>query len=356
MSMNPAKQEQFVNHAMSDIKGGFMMLMAHLGDRLGLFRVLSERPMSSRELAETLNLQERYVREWLAAMTCGGYLEHDAEADTFHIPPEHAAVLSVPDSPVFFGGMYQQMQGLWDIMPTLKERFRNGGGVDLEAYSQDWWDGMERVTAAWSENFLLQEWIPQAGLQETLEGGAHVADIGCGKGRALVKLARTFPRLTGVGYDLSDSNLEGARRLAAEAGVDDRIRFEKRDIHKGLPEAFDIILTFDAAHDFQEPQQVFRLIHQALRHGGAWLLVEYRVGEQLEDNLGPIGAVFFSLSVSYCMTTSLAMKGQGLGTCGLPEDKIRQMADQAGFSEFRTLPFEHPFNKVYVARKNKPLT
>lgn len=354
MSMNPAKQEQFVDHAMSDIKGGFMMLMAHLGDRLGLFRALSERPMKSRELAEALHLQERYVREWLSAMTCGGYLEHDPEAETFHMPPEHAAVLSIPESPVFFGGMYQQMQGLWDIMPALKERFHSGGGVSLDTYGQDWWDGMARVTAAWSENFLLQEWIPQAGLQQPLEEGAHVADIGCGKGRALVKLAQAFPALTGVGYDLSDGNLEGARRLAVEAGVDDRIRFEKHDIHDGLPETFDIILTFDAAHDFQDPPQVFRLIQRALRDGGAWLLVEYRVGERLEDNLGPIGAVFFSLSVSYCMTTSLAMDGQGLGTCGLPEDRIRHLAGQAGFSELATLPFEHPFNKVYVARKGRP--
>ena len=351
MSVDQAKQEQFVNHAMGDIKGGFMMLMAHLGDRLGLFTALSQRPMTSRELASELNLQERYVREWLSAMACGGYLEYDSDADTFVIPPEHAAVLSVPQSPVFFGGMYQQMQGLWNIMPDLKDRFRTGGGLNLDAYGQDWWDGMERVTAAWSENFMLQEWIPQAGLQSALEGGAHVADIGCGKGRALIKLAQAYPGITGVGYDLSDSNLAGARRLAREAGVDDRIRFEKHDIHDGLPETFDTILTFDAVHDFQDPQQAFRLIHRALRDGGAYLLVEYRVGERLEDNLGPIGAVFYSLSVSYCMTTSLAMEGQGLGTCGLPEDTVREMADRAGFAELTTLPFEHPFNKVYVARK-----
>lgn len=345
MSMDPAKQARFVDHAMGDIKGGFMMLMAHLGDRLGLFTALAQRRMTSRELAETLNLHPRYVTEWLSAMTCGGYLEHDAGTDTF-------SMLADTRSPVFFGGMYQQMQGLWDIMPNLKERFRHGGGVNLDDYGRDWWDGMERVTAAWSENFLLQEWIPQAGLQRQLEGGAHIADIGCGKGRALVKLARTYPKLTGVGYDLSDSNLDGARQLAAEAGVDDRLRFEKHDVHNGLPERFDIILTCDAAHDFQDPQQAFRLIHQALRDGGSYLLVEYRVGDRLEDNLGPIGAVFFSLSVSYCMTTSLAMDGQGLGTCGLPENRIRAMADQAGFAELTTLPFEHPFNKVYVARKN----
>lgn len=351
MRIDPTKQDQFVEHAMGDIKGGFMMLMAHIGDRLGLFRALSEGPMNSRELADTLKLEERYVREWLAAMTCGGYLEHDPATGTFHMPPEHAAVLSAPESPVFFGGMYQQMPGLWAIMPELTKSFRHGGGVNLAAYGQDWWDGMERVTGAWFENFLLQAWIPQAGLQSQLEAGAHIADIGCGKGRALIKLARQFPALTGVGYDLSDHNLEEAKRLAAEAGVDDRIQFARRDVHDGLPEPFDVVLTFDAAHDFQDPQQAFEVIHDGLREGGTYLIVEYRVGERLEQNIGPIGAVFFSLSVSYCMTTSLAMNGQGLGTCGLPETTIRKMADRAGFSEVTALPFEHPFNKVYAARK-----
>lgn len=354
MSIDPAEQQRFVDHAMTDIKGGFMMLMAHLGDRLDLFTTLAERPLNSQELAAALDLDQRYVSEWLAAMACGGYLEYDPETGRFAVPPEHATVLADTGSPVFFGGMYQQMQGLWDVMPALKEGFRNGGGVDLDRYGPDWWDGMERVTAAWSENFLLQEWIPQAGLQQSLEDGAHIADIGCGKGRALVKLARAFPGLTGVGYDLSDSNLKGARSLAAEAGVEDRVRFEKHDIHDGLPETFDIILTFDAAHDFQDPQQAFRLIHRALRDGGACLLVEYRVGDRLEDNLGPLGAVFYSLSVSYCMTTSLAMNGEGLGTCGLPESRIRRMADKAGFAELSTLPFDHPFNKVYLARKGRP--
>ncbi len=351
MTVDPVRQEQFVNHAMMDIKGGFMMLMTHIGDRLGLFETLAQRPMTSEGLAAALKLQERYVHEWLSAMVCGGYLEYDPEAATFRLPPEHAPVLSDPHSPVFFGGMYQQMLGLWDVVPELKEKFRSGGGMDLDAYGHDWWEGMERVTAAWFENFLVQEWIPQAGLQSRLENGAHVADIGCGKGHALIRLAQAFPALTAVGYDLSETNLEGARRLAEEAGVDDRVDFRKRDVHTGLPKVYDVILTCDAAHDLQDPQRAFEVIHDALRDGGSYLIVEYRVGDRLEDNLGPIGAVFFSLSVSYCMTTSLAMHGQGLGTCGLPEARIRAMAERAGFADVAVLPFEHPFNKVYVATK-----
>lgn len=351
MHIDPSKQQQFVDHAMMDIKGGFMMLMAHIGDRLGLFRALAEGPMRSEDLAEALGLQERYVREWLAAMACGGYLEYTPDTGAFHLPPEHAPVLVDAESPVFFGGIYHQLPGLWHILPELKEKFRHGGGIPLDRYTRDWWEGMERVTATWSENFLMQEWLPQAGLLEQLEDGAHIADVGCGKGRALIKLAKAFPTVTAVGYELSDINLEGARRLAREAGVDERVRFHKHDVHEGLSGPFDMVFTFDAAHDFQDPQEAFRLIHDALRDGGSYLLVEYRVGDRLEDNLGPTGALFYTLSVTYCMTTSLCLQGKGLGTCGLPEAVIRDMAGRAGFETITALPFDHPLNKVYVARK-----
>lgn len=350
--MNQEKHEQFVEHALGDLKGGLMLLMTHIGDRLGLFRTLAERPRTSKQLAESTRLHERYLREWLAAMASGGYLEYDAQTESFSLPPEHAPVLADEKSPVFFGGLYHEMPALWAILPPLMEKFRNGGGLSIDDYSREWWDGMERFTATWFENFLLQEWVPQAnGLKHRLEQGAHVADIGCGRGRALIKLAQAFPAMTATGYDLSEVNLEGARRLAREAAVDDRIRFARHDVHEGLPEQFDIAMTFDAVHDFKSPQTAFQAIHDALRDDGAYLLLEFRVEDHLEDNIGPIGAMLYAWSVTYCMTTSLGMHGAGLGTCGMPESTVREMATDAGFAEVSVVPFDNPFNKVYLAKK-----
>jgi SAM-dependent methyltransferase len=353
MSLDQHKHEQFVDHAVGDLKGGMMMLMTHLGDRLGLFRALEEAgPQTSTGLAEATHLQERYVREWLNAMACGGYLEYDADAGTFALPPEHAPVLVDETSPVFFGGLYHEMSALWDVLPRLMEKFRNGGGLHIDDYSREWWDGMERFTATWFENFLLQEWIPKANdLHERLKAGAHVADIGCGRGRALVKLAEAYPAMTAVGLDLSETNLEGARRLAQRAGVDGRVEFRKHDVHDGLPGRFDVALTFDAVHDLKDPQRAFQAIHDGLADDGAYLLLEFRVGDRLEDNLGPIGAMFYAWSVSYCMTTSLGMHGAGLGTCGMPESVVRNMAGRAGFDQVEVVPFDNPFNKVYLAEK-----
>ncbi|GGX91999.1 hypothetical protein GCM10007160_19430 [Litchfieldella qijiaojingensis] len=352
MSLNQDKHEQFVDHALGDLKGGMLMLMTYLGDRLGLFRALAERSMTSQELADATHLQERYVREWLSAVTCGGYVDYDPASQTFTLPPEHAPVLVDGRSSVFLGGLYQEMLALWQVLPGLMEKFRNGGGLAIDSYGREWWDGMERFTATWFENFLLQEWVPKAnGLKARLENGAHVADIGCGRGQALVKLAQAFPNMTAVGYDLSDTNLEGAKRLAERAGVADRIHFRKRDVHDGLSEPYDIAFTFDAVHDFKDPQQAFEAIYRSLRDDGAWLLLEFRVGDHLEDNIGPIGAMFYAWSVTYCMTTSLGMRGVGLGTCGLPESRVRKMADKAGFARVEVVPFDNPFNKVYVAEK-----
>lgn len=352
MALNERKRDRFIDAAIGDLKGGMIMLMAHLGDRMGLFQALAKRPMTADELAEAANLQERYVREWLCSVACAGYVEYDPASGRFSLPAEHAPVLVDERSPVFLGGLYHEMPALWRVLPALMEKFRNGGGLSIDDYSREWWDGMERFTATWFENFLLQEWVPKAnGIKSMLENGARVADIGCGRGEALIRLAEAFPGITAVGYDLSNVNLEGARRKAADAGLSERIEFRKHDVHEGLPEAYDVITTFDAVHDFKDPQRAFKAIYEGLKDGGAYLLLEFRVADRLEENLGPIGAMFYAWSVTYCMTTSLGMNGAGLGTCGLPESMVRKLADRAGFEKIEVVPFDNPFNKVYVAQK-----
>lgn len=350
--MNEEKMNAFVEQAMGDLKGGLVLLMANLGDRLGLFRPLVECWLTSEELARETGTNERYVREWLSSLACAGYVSYDADGERFMLPQEHAQVLAEEKSPVFFGGLYQEMPALWKVLQPLSKKFRDGGGLSIDDYAEEWWDGMERFTGTWFENFLLQEWVPQAnGIKQKLEEGAHVADIGCGRGHALIKLASAFPNMSGVGYDLSDTNLEGARRHAEAAGVADRLTFRKQDVHDGLRERSDVAMTFDAVHDFKDPAQAFRAIYDGLEDDGAYLLLEFRVADQLRDNQGPIGAMFYAWSTCYCMTTSLGMNGAGLGTCGLPESVVKEMATQAGFASVDVVPFDNPFNKVYVARK-----
>ncbi|MBA2266882.1 MAG: hypothetical protein H0W19_00880, partial [Nitrosopumilus sp.] len=69
------KLEEFVIKAIGDLGSSLGSMMVILGDRLGLYKALSQfGPMTSEELAHNTNTAERYIREWLASQAAAGYL------------------------------------------------------------------------------------------------------------------------------------------------------------------------------------------------------------------------------------------------------------------------------------------
>jgi SAM-dependent methyltransferase len=343
------KVHEFVGKVLTDTSGLTTTILAALGDRLGLFKTLAARgPATSAELAKAASINERYAREWLGGMASAGYVRYDPATRRFALPPDHVPVLAQEGGPVYFGGIHQMLLGSFGVLDQLTTAFMEGGGVPQPAYSEDWWAGMERFTAGWFENLLLQQWIPaMPRVREALERGAAVADVGCNRGRALIKLARAFPRSRFVGYDVFQPAILPATERATAAGVGDRVRFEHRDVSKGLPEQFDVITTFDVIHDAVDPLGLLRAIRQALRPGGTYVCLDINCSDKLEENAGPLGAMFHGFSVLYCMTTSLARGGAGLGTVGLPESKLKELATEAKFGSVRRVPLENPFNNLY---------
>jgi 2-polyprenyl-3-methyl-5-hydroxy-6-metoxy-1,4-benzoquinol methylase len=346
------KAEEFVGRVLSDTSAAMITTLCALGDRLGLFKDLAVRgPATSAAFAERTGINERYAREWLSALAATGYLTYEPATGTFTLPPEHVPALAQEAGPYFFGGVHQMLTGIGAALAPLTEAFRAGGGVDQSVYGPDWWDGMERFTAAWVENLLVQEWVPLVpDVRAKLEAGATVADVGCGRGRALVKLAQTYPASRFVGYDVFGPSVEAATAKAKAAGVDDRLRFERRDVSGGLPERFDVILTLDVIHDAVDPVGVLRAIREALTDDGVYLCLDINCSDKLEENAGPLGAMFLGFSVLYCMTTSLAHGGVGLGTVGLHEPKLRELAAEAGFGSVGRVEMENPFNNLYELR------
>ena len=348
-TIDQAKAEAFVGKVLADTAGLAVTVMSSIGDRLGLFKNLAELgPATSEELAERAHVNERYAREWLGAMACAGYLEYDPATLRFTLPPEHVPVLAQEGGPVFFGGVQEEMVGLSGPINQLMQAFRDGGGVPMEAYDKSAWEGIARFTSGWFENLLLPVWLPaMPDVQAKLEQGALVADVGCGQGKALIKLAQTYAQSRCVGYDSFAPFIEQATANAQAAGVADRVRFEHRDVSRGLPEQYDVITTFDVVHDAVNPRGLLRAIRTALRRGGCYVCLEINSSDKLEENIGLLGAFFYSCSVLYCMTTSLAHHGEGLGTAGIPEPKMRELCAEAGFSNVRRVPMENPFNILY---------
>ena len=351
-TIDPVRQEAFVGKVVEQISGTMTTLLGAVGDRLGLFKNLAEQGSATpAELASRTKLNERYLREWLGGMATAGYLNYDAATKRFNLPAEHAPVLAQENGPFFVGGMYQMLPAFTGVFDHVLTAFRNGGGVSQSQYSEMMWDGLERFTSTWFENLLLQQWIPaMPDVKAQLERGCDVADVGCGRGRGVIKLAEAFPRSRYVGYDNFGPTVARATENARVAGVSDRVRFEQRDVSRGLSQKFDVITTFDVVHDAVDPLQLLQSIRAALRPGGIFVCLDINCSDKLEENANPFGAMFHGVSVFYCMTTSLANNGAGLGTLGFHEAKVRELCEKAGFSSVRRVELENPFNNLYEAK------
>jgi 2-polyprenyl-3-methyl-5-hydroxy-6-metoxy-1,4-benzoquinol methylase len=352
-AIDEAKMHEFVGKALGDLSSATVTFMASIGDKLGLYKdLVANGPATSRELADRTGLNERYLREWLGGQASAGYLTYDPATGRFTLPAEHAPVLAEEGGPVFFGGAYQMMPPWMGAFSGVVEAFRKGGGVQQATYGDEFWSGFERFSGGWFQNLLVPIWIPaMPDVQAKLEKAADVADVGCGRGRALIALAKEYPNGSYVGYDNYPPTIEIARERAAEAGVSDRVRFEVRDVATaGLPEEYDIVTTFDVVHDSANPRGLLKAIRKGLRSDGVYVNLEINASDKVEENAGVLGAFFYAASTFYCMTTSLASGGEGLGTLGMNEKATRELCAEAGFSSVRRVPMENPFNILYEIR------
>jgi SAM-dependent methyltransferase len=346
--LDQARLEAFVERIVLDVGTAMRGGLVYIGDRLGIFKSLADAGhVTSAQLAERTGLNERYLREWLGSMATAEYVEHDAEADTYHLPPEHALPLSDEEFPFFTGGFLQMVVPTVAVAPQVAEAFKTGKGVTQDEYLPDMYEAIERGTAPWYKHQLVQNWIPELdGAQAKLEAGGTALDVGCGGGRAPITIAKAFPEAKVSGYDIHAGSIERARENAAAEGVADRVTFEvggEADLPK---DSFDLVTTFDVVHDSVDPVGLMSGIRESLREDGSYLMLEMNASADVEENRNPLGKMLYNVSTLYCMTTSLAHDGAGIGAC-MGEEKARELAYAAGFSHFRKLPLEDPFSVLY---------
>lgn len=341
------RAQAFTGRVLADTAAAAAVVLAALGDRLGLFASLAaDGPATSGELAARTGTDERYVREWAAGLVAAGYL--DRVEGRIALPDAHVPTLATEAGPAFFGGVHQELLGALQRYHAIAAAFRVGGGVPPADLHDDVWLGTERFTAGWHEHLLVQQWLPlMPDVRERLRAGARVADIGCGAGRGALRLAREFPDCSVVGYDAHGPAVERARRAATAAGLAGRVRFEALDVAAGLPERYDVVTAFDVVHDAVDPEGLLRSVHDALVPGGVHVVLEINCADDPATNTGPVATLLYGFSVLYCMTTSLACGGAGLGTMGLPPARLRALAARAGFARVRQVPVNNPFNNLY---------
>jgi SAM-dependent methyltransferase len=349
--MNETKLHELVGKAVTEWSVAESAPLAYLCDKLGLYRAMAGAgPLTSQELADRTGTHERYVREWLNNQAAGGVVEHHAVEGTYELSDEAAELWANETSPFFFAGAWELIASLWADADRLADAFRSGAGIAWGDHDQRLYRGVQRVYAPLYRASLVKEWIPSLdGVEAKLRQGARVADVGCGYGISTVILAQAYPRSTFVGYDAHPESIAAADKAAAEAGVADRVRFEVAEAASFGGTGFDLVCFFDALHDMGDPVGVLAHTRTTLAEHGTVMVVEPAAGDRVEDNLNPVGRLYYAGSTFLCTPSSLAQPGAlGLGAQAGPE-RLGQVLSQAGFTRFRRT-MTTPFNLVIEAR------
>ncbi|HSP61281.1 MAG TPA: class I SAM-dependent methyltransferase [Ornithinimicrobium sp.] len=341
----------FVFRAVDEVGATLNAALVVMGDKLGYYQDLAAHgPTTPAELAERTGTAEPYAREWLNAQAAGAYLSYDPATGRYLLPPEQAVALTVEDSPAFLPGLFQIALGTVHDMDHILEAARNGAGYGWHEHVSDVHLGCERFFRPSYNAHLVAEWLPALeGVVGTLEAGALVADVGCGHGASTVLMAQAFPRSRFVGYDYHPASVQIARRRAAEAGVEDRVRFEVASAQELPGSGYALVTMFDCLHDMGDPVGAARQVRRALTPDGTWMVVEPMAGDHVEDNLNPVGRAYYGFSTLLCTPSSLSQDvGLALGTQAGPA-RIRDVATAAGFTRFGTVA-QTPFNRVLEIR------
>jgi 2-polyprenyl-3-methyl-5-hydroxy-6-metoxy-1,4-benzoquinol methylase len=325
--------------------------LVSIGDRLGLYRELAASgPLTSSELAERTGTTERYVREWLAAQAASGWVDYDAGDERYSMSPEQALMFAQPGSPAFVGGAFQLALGSADARDHIADAFVSGAGFGWHEHEHDVFDGCRRFFEPGYRANIVQSWIPALdGVEAKLTAGGRVADVGCGQGASSIVIAEGYPNATVHGTDAHEGSIAEARRLAAAAGVDDRVTFAAEYADALAPGSYDLVTTFDCLHDMGDPVGAARQVRAALAPDGVWMIVEPIAGDRLEDNLNPVGRAYYAFSTLLCTPSSLSQEvGLALGAQA-GEARLREVLGTAGFTRVRRAA-ETPFNVVLEAR------
>ena len=350
MPVDEAKLNDLLGRFVVDVGASFQALGAVLGDRLGLYRaLLTTMPAVPADVAREAGVGERYVAEWLAAQAAGGYVSYDPGTQRFSLTEEQAFVLADPDG-MQAAAAFLIPLGAGTNIDRIADAVRTGEGFPWHAHDPRLFEGTERFFRPGYVANLVSSWIPELeGAEDKLRAGARVADVGCGHGSSTLLLAAAYPASQVVGFDYHGPSVEQARERAVDAGLADRVSFEVAGAADFPGEGYDLVAMFDALHDMPDPLAAARHVHEALAEDGTFLLVEPYANDRLEDNLNPVGRLYYGASTVICVAHSMSEEPRTALGAQAGEARLTDLLHEAGFGRVRRAA-ETPFNLVLEAR------
>ena len=349
--IDQTKLDEFLGRFVGDLGAALSAALVVIGDRLGLYRAMRDgEPVSAEQLAERTGTDPRYVREWLSNQAAGGYVTYDPDGEEFFLSPEQSFALAQEGSPAFIPGAFQVATAAIKDEEKIERAFQSGDGVGWHEHHHDLFAGTERFFRPGYAANLISSWIPALDrVQAKLEQGGRVADVGCGHGASTILMAQAFPNSEFTGFDYHGPSIEHARQAAVDAGVDDRVRFEVASAKEYPGGPYELVAMFDCLHDMGDPVGAAAHVLDSLSPDGTWLIVEPYAGDRLQDNLNPVGRVYYGASTLICTPASRDQEvGLALGAQA-GEARLRDVVTAGGFTRFRRAT-ETPFNIVLEAR------
>lgn len=335
-AIDDVKFQALFGKTIGDIGGAMALLLAYMGDRLGLYRAMRDAgPGTSGAIAGVAGLDERYVREWLSANAAAGYIDYDPAQETFTLSPEAELLFAAEGDPRCLQGFFEAVKSAFDDEEKATDAIRAGRGLSWGDRSPCCFRGTDRFFRPGYAVNLIGSWIPAlTGIEAKLKAGARVADIGCGHGSSTVLMAEAFPDSEFTGFDFHPPSIEAARKKALETGVTNA-RFEVATA-KGYPgTGYDLVCIFDALHDTGDPAGAAAHVRETLADGGSFMVVEPLAGDALADNLHVLGQIFYGFSTVACVPASKAQEvGRALGAQA-GERRLAEVLKEGGFTNVR---------------------
>ena len=350
--IDQAKLEAFATRAFGDLTAAYTGVMVSLGARLGLYKAMAGAgPLSAKEVAKRAGCAERYVREWLNAQAAGGYLGYHAGSDTYELSPEQAMVLADEDSPAYIPPAWNVPAAMWFDEPKTLEAFRSGRGVAWGEHDARMSCGVAAFYRNGYRASLVSQWLPALdGVVAQLEAGVAVADVGCGHGHSTLLMAQAFANSRFFGFDTHAASIDEARRNAAAAGVAQRAQFAVARASDYPDQRYGLICFFDTLHDLGDPVAAARHAAEVLAPGGTVMLVEPFAHDRVEDNLSPVGQLYYAGSTLICCAHAISEGGELVLGAQAGQARLAEVFRKAGFTHFRRAA-ETPFNLIFEVRR-----